>query len=365
MRLTDNQLKAEYWIGNKTGHLFRIIRIEGNGSAREVTYCAPGQQETYTKPLDKFAKIFHQADRDEIYSILAPLIQPVGEDEAVGLLIEPDQRHDFGRIILHEETRLAISTGLKRIQNRDAMEQVWGLSAIEPLGNRCILNGWGLPGTGKTLACYCIARMLEKKVYQVDYSAIISKQLGDTAKHIVAAFAAAKKHDAILLFDEADSLVSRRIEIAMSTSFATSINQNRNVFMQELDRYDGIVYLTTNMFENYDPAMLRRIARHIPFNLPNAEMRRQLFAWHLPRVERVRISDWTNICASTEGFSGGDIKNVVMNSIDRVSMSEDPETWYLTEDAVLTEVGLIKSSKERHARNNGRNDEAIAAATLK
>jgi len=135
--------------------------------------------------------------------------------------------------------------------------------------------------------------------------------------------------------------------------------------MQELDRYDGIVYLTTNMFENYDPAMLRRIARHIPFNLPNAEMRRQLFAWHLPRVERVRISDWTNICASTEGFSGGDIKNVVMNSIDRVSMSEDPETWYLTEDAVLTEVGLIKSSKERHARNNGRNDEAIAAATLK
>lgn len=352
-RLTENQLKAEYWIGNKTGHLFRVIRVEGSGSCRNITYCSPGEQETFTKSLDQFASRFHQADRDEIFAILSPLIQPPGDDEVVGILVEPDQRHDFSRIILHPETREAFRTGINRIINRDKMEEVWGLSAVEPLANRCIINAYGPPGTGKTLGCYCLARQLEQKVYQVDYSAIISKQLGDTAKHIVAAFAAAKKAGAILLFDEADSLLSRRVEIAVSTSFATSINQNRNVFMQELDRYDGAVYMTTNMFENYDPAMLRRIARHIPFELPNADMRQQLFAWHLPRLDRVTIQNWRQICEQTEGFSGGDIKNVVMNSIDRASMSEDSATWFLTEEIVLAEVSAVRTAKSRHGGKNG------------
>ena len=68
----------------------------------------------------------------------------------------------------------------------------------------------------------------------------------------------------------------------------TSINQNRNTLMQELDRFDGVVIVTTNLFENYDPALLRRIARHIKFRLPNASMRRELFTLHLPNPERVR-----------------------------------------------------------------------------
>lgn len=57
--------------------------------------------------------------------------------------------------------------------------------------------------------------------------------------------------------------------------------------MQELDRFDGVVIVTTNLFENYDPALLRRIARHIKFRLPNTSMRRELFALHLPNPERV------------------------------------------------------------------------------
>ena len=91
---------------------------------------------------------------------------------------------------------------------------------------------------------------------------------------------------AALFFDEADSLLSRRVPAGESCS--TSINQNRNTLMQELDRFDGVVIVTTNLFENYDPALLRRIQRHIKFRLPDASMRRELFALHLPNSERVR-----------------------------------------------------------------------------
>ena len=88
-----------------------------------------------------------------------------------------------------------------------------------------------------------------------------------------------------MFFDEADSLLSKRV--ATGESCSTSINQNRNTLMQELDRFDGVVIVTTNLFENYDPALLRRIQRHIHFRLPNASMRRELFALHRVNSDRV------------------------------------------------------------------------------
>ena len=45
--------------------------------------------------------------------------------------------------------------------------------------------------------------------------------------------------------------------------------------------------MTTNLFGNYDEAILRRIARHIEFALPNVEMRERLFRAHLPNAELV------------------------------------------------------------------------------
>lgn len=45
----------------------------------------------------------------------------------------------------------------------------------------------------------------------MDYSAVISKHLGDTAKHIKLAFQQAREHGAVLFFDGADSLLSKRV----------------------------------------------------------------------------------------------------------------------------------------------------------
>ncbi len=57
--------------------------------------------------------------------------------------------------------------------------------------------------------------------------------------------------------------------------------------MQELDRFDGVVIVTTNLFGENDPALLRRIQRHIHFRLPNATMPRELLGLHLPNPDRV------------------------------------------------------------------------------
>jgi ATP-dependent 26S proteasome regulatory subunit len=264
----------------------------------------------------------------------------------VGTLVPTEARHELDLLVLHDAAKADLLAGLRAVEMRADLERVWNISAIQPQAGRCILNFYGPPGTGKTRAALAIARRLGKPLYQVDYSAVISKYLGDTAKHIVAAFAAAKRHNAVLFFDEADSLLSRRVD--MNESCATSINQNRNVLMQELDRFNGVVVMTTNLFGNYDPALLRRIARHIEFALPNRTMRRRIFELHLPNRARVS-ADLGDIAKESQGLSGGDILNVCLNAIFAGSVADDPAQWRITTEHLSAEIAKALDAKRSHA----------------
>lgn len=270
------------------------------------------------------------------------------ESESVGLLVTPEPRHALEALVLHDDAKADLLDGLRTLEMRAEMERVWGLSAIQPMQGRCILNFYGPPGTGKTRAALAVALRLNKRLLQVDYSEVISKYLGDTAKHIRKAFREAREHDAVLFLDEADALMSRRVD--MGESCATSINQNRNTLMQELDRFDGVVITTTNLFANYDPAILRRITRHIEFAKPNRDMRRKLFAAHLPNPERV-LADLDVVARESVGLCGGDILNVCLNAIFAGSRGPDPELWAVTEELLLAEVRKAKRAKRA---NEGR-----------
>ena len=271
----------------------------------------------------------------------------------VGLLVMPEPRHELEKLVLHEEARGDIATALRSLAMAEQMEEVWKLSTIRPMSGRCILNFYGPPGTGKTRAALGLALELGKPLYQVDYSAIVSKYLGDTAKHIVLAFRQAREADAVLFFDEADSLLSKRVSTGESCS--TSINQNRNTLMQELDRFGGVVVMTTNLFGNYDEAMLRRIARHIEFRLPDTAMREQILQLHLPNADRVPQT-LRGIAMAADGLSGGDLLNVCLNAIEAASVDPDPQNWRVTEEMLMAQVRKVQSTKRVHS---GRDDSKV------
>ncbi len=264
----------------------------------------------------------------------------------VGILVDTEPRHALDRLVLQPSVVADIEAALRLIEIREQLEVVWKLHEIQPQRGRCIVNFYGPPGTGKTRAALGVARRLAKPLYQVDYSAIVSKYLGDTAKHIALAFKQAAEADAVLFFDEADSLLSRRVAIGESCS--TSINQNRNCLMQELDRFGGVVVMTTNLFGNYDEAILRRIARHIEFALPNVEMRERLFRAHLPNADLVP-SDLRQAAIKARGFSGGDILNACLNAMLAASADPIPDNWQLSEAALLAEIAKIQSGKAAHS----------------
>jgi SpoVK/Ycf46/Vps4 family AAA+-type ATPase len=128
--------------------------------------------------------------------------------------------------------------------------------------------------------------------------------------------------------------------------------------MQELDRFDGVVIVTTNLFENYDPALLRRIQRHIKFRIPDASMRRELFALHLPNPDRVR-ADYAVLAELSKGLSGGDILNICLNAIYAGSTDPNPERWQVTQAIMEREIAKAKKAKAEHAGEKGKNQRRI------
>ena len=271
-----------------------------------------------------------------------------GLEREVGTLMQPTASDGLDQLVLADETRQSLEDGLRMVTRRKELEEVWRLSQAYPNGTKCALSLYGPPGTGKTRAARGVALRLGRPLYVVDYARLTSKWVGDTEKHIKLAFEAARRHGAVLLFDEADSLLSQRVDAVDTTSqFA---NQSRNVLMQELDRHDGVVIFATNLFTTYDRAFLRRASHHIEFGLPDSPSRRKLFERHLPNPERVKMSEaeWQQLASLSRGLSGGDIANACVNAMVAASAPPDPAKWRLDFNTLRTEVRQILSAKSAH-----------------
>ena len=118
--------------------------------------------------------------------------------------------------------------------------------------------------------------------------------------------------------------------------------------MQELDRFVGVVIVTTNLFKNYDPALLRRIQRHIKFALPDEAMRRELFALHLPNHARVE-ANFEILAGLSRGLSGGDILSICLNAIHAGSVDVDPAKWKVTQGMLEREIERVRAAREEHS----------------
>ena len=106
------------------------------------------------------------------------------------------------------------------------------------------------------MAAEVLANELGVTLYCVDLSRIVSKYIGETEKNIRQIFEAARHNRGILLFDEGDALFGKRGDVNDATS--RYANMEVNVLLQELENFDGITVLTTNLSETMDVAFRRR-----------------------------------------------------------------------------------------------------------
>jgi SpoVK/Ycf46/Vps4 family AAA+-type ATPase len=234
---------------------------------------------------------------------------PVKTENATGFALS-DPKYAFTDLILPDETRVQIGKALAFRHHQDLVFQQWGLKDTHRHAKRVCLNFYGPPGTGKTMAAHAVANELGKKLLIVNYAEIESKYVGETPKNLVSLFKRADEADAVIFFDEADALLSKRVT-NMSNATDTSVNQTRSVLLNILNDYEKTILFATNFIENFDPAFMRRILAHVHFTLPDEFCRRRLYALYIPATMPHAI-DIDGIARSYDGLSGSDIANAVL-----------------------------------------------------
>ena len=174
---------------------------------------------------------------------------------------------------------------------------------------------YGAPGTGKTETVLQLAHQTGRDIYQVNMSQIKSCWVGDSEKNIKRIFdiyreiARRSSTTPILLFNEADAIINKRMEGAESAVNKME-NTIQNIILQEMETLDGIMIATTNLAQNMDKAFERRFLYKIKFEKPTLEARMHIWQEMIPTLSE----DDTRILAEKYDFSGGQIENITRHN---------------------------------------------------
>jgi SpoVK/Ycf46/Vps4 family AAA+-type ATPase len=237
--------------------------------------------------------------------------------------IEP--RRSFRDVILPASTRKALQQALVQVTSYDLVFNRWGLGERHPTGVALAFNFAGPSGTGKTICAEAIAHELGRRLLIVRYAELESMWMGETPKNVSAVFRLAREQRAVLFFDEADAIASRRT--SAEHAFQREGNLVVNVLLQELESFTGVVIFATNLAANFDPAFERRIRTHVLFEMPGPEEREQIWRVQLhPRLTPLALDVDFRALAEKYEVSGGDIRNAVLKAALAAAAEPGPDS---------------------------------------
>ncbi len=240
---------------------------------------------------------------------------------------------------------------LKLLEARDFIVASSKLKSSRPdlkqsnRGNGVVLVFEGKSGTGKTLAAEVLAKELGVDLYQVDLSSVTSKYIGETEKNLTKIFQAARLSSGILLFDEGESLFSKRTDLKSSQDRYANLETNH--LLQEIESYPGVSIISTNLANHIDEAFMRRITFLIKFPRPDLESRMKIWMLHLRAFGEPDSSVNFEFLATLPA-SGGVIRNVCRHAAICAHSAAEPINMNHILHAIKREFPKAQIAIERH-----------------
>ncbi|ECL7711131.1 ATP-binding protein [Campylobacter jejuni] len=250
-------------------------------------------------------------------------IESVLKDQDIFELIEPST--DINDIIMPENTKELLENILKQ-QDKKVLERLhsWGIKSNKNIEAKIIF--YGPAGTGKTMSALAMAKSMKKSVLSFDCSKILSKWVGESEQNVRKIFDTYKnivqtcKQSPILLLNEADQFLSMRVD--GSSGSDKMHNQMQNIFLEQIERFSGVIIATTNFLESLDSAFSRRFDYKIEFKKPDFKDRLKIWEKFLPKKALFEKDFDINILSNYE-LSGAQILMVVKNTALKVAVSQD------------------------------------------
>ncbi len=221
-------------------------------------------------------------------------------------------RFGWDDIVLPSDQRSLLHELINTVRQRPRVLDEWGVGLKLASSRGVTVLFAGPPGTGKTMAAEVISGELGLDLYKIDLSTVVSKYIGETEKNLERIFNEAETSNAILFFDEADSLFGKRSEVRDSHDRYANIEIS--YLLQRMEAYDGVTILATNLRSNLDEAFTRRLQFAVDFPFPEEADRLRiwntLFPADVPRASDVDLA----LLARRFKLAGGNIRNIIVSA---------------------------------------------------
>jgi SpoVK/Ycf46/Vps4 family AAA+-type ATPase len=244
-------------------------------------------------------------------------------------------------LVLPRDTQEAVREVVRFARHRSFLLEEWGFAAKLPYGRGVSAIMAGPPGTGKTMVAQLLAKELGYDLYRIDLSQVVNKYIGETEKNLAKIFDEAETSHAVLFFDEADSLFSKRTDVKSSND--RYANLEVNYLLQRMETFDGVTLLATNLEQGIDEAFKRRVRFSILFELPEEAERKKLWiSMFPPRVPLAPNIDW-DLMAKRFEMAGGYIKKAALRAALIAAEARRP----------ITTADLVEAARQEY-REMGR-----------
>jgi DNA polymerase III delta prime subunit len=229
----------------------------------------------------------------------------------------------LGQVILPDSLKEEIETRVGGyLQNRDdgSMDEIDDFFGY---GTALTLLFHGPSGTGKTMLAQGIANSFNREIISLNITEVAERR-GSLEDMLGAVFHEASMHGSIVFLDECDDLFENNSHISRA-------------LLIEIEKARCIIILATNKPVDLDPAMDRRIAMKVPFELPDAPLRLQMWQALIPKTVKLASDIDLAQFAERYRFSGGLIKNSVFMALASSRKNGSPQ-------AVVTREELEKAA---------------------
>ncbi len=308
------------------GYLGRRFEFAG-GYIKNAVLLAAGRAASRSAGGDEEPQVTHADLLAAAYTQLRHRLNKYADHDVADLRLTD--------LILPEDVTSQVREVIEAVSAQQIVFREWGFGRKFNKGRGLSALFDGEPGTGKTLSAEVIAAELGLGLYRVNVANVVSKYIGETEKNLTRVFGEARSAHAILLFDEADSLFSKRVEVKGSNDrFA---NMEVNTLLQLMERYDGLVILTTNLKTSLDNAFERRLSFKVNFPFPEADTRATIWRHLLPDEAPLADDIDHDLLGECFELSGGSIKNAVLRAAYRAAATGAQITMQHLDDAAKRE----------------------------
>lgn len=230
------------------------------------------------------------------------------------LVLDPEKKHLIRALVQHSEGNFE--------------------DIISGKGGGCIFLLHGEPGVGKTLTAEAVSELLQRPLYSVSVGEL-GTDPATMEKNLRQILDVAQIWNAVILLDEADIFLEKR-----STGDILR-NACVGVLLRLLEYHQGVMFLTTNRVQEFDPAFYSRISVALRYDALSTETRIQIWrnlldAAGLHHVQVVQLAQ--------HELNGRQIKNIIRLSTSLAKDKHIPVSEELIESCVIMSQEFMHES---------------------